>query len=373
MLELRRMLGGRLRLGRVAGIDVLLHGSFPLFLAVVGAYFAWSVGWREAATTVLSILVLFFLVLLHELGHSLVAQRLGVTIRSITLMPMGGLALMDALPRRPRHEILIAIAGPAVNLILAAVALLLRLLLPLTALWPAAGQGLVGELAERFVYANLALALFNLLPAFPMDGGRILRATLATRMPYLRATERAVRVGRALAALLVLAPFLYPPLLMLGVIGVFLLVAGGRELRGVRLDELLNHRPLSTLLDLDREGWLLAARETPLGDVRAALLQRDDADWVIVDLEGGALALLGRRELLAAAAALPPELPMLRLVERPLRALPADATAAAALRAFGASGLEALPVREGPSLRGVLRAATLRRMVDEIRGGATRG
>jgi Zn-dependent protease len=358
----------KLRLGRIAGIDVVLHGSFPLFLAAVGAYLGLTVGWREAATTVLSILVLFLLVLLHELGHSLVAQRLGVTIRSITLMPLGGLALMDALPRRPRDEILIAIAGPAVNLLLALLTLLVRVALGVGLL---STGGVWGELADRFLYANLVLAIFNLLPAFPLDGGRVLRAILATRLTYIRATVRAVWVGRVLAGLLILAPVLFPPLLMLGFIGAFLLVAGGRELRGVRLDELLHHQALGQLLDLDRdsEAWLLATRETPLGDVQAALLAREAMSWVLVDLEGGALGLFTRRELLAAATALPAELPVVRLVERPLRALPAEASVARAMGALRASGLEAIPVRDANGLRGVLRGSTLRRAVEAARSG----
>jgi len=239
-------------------------------------------------------------------------------------MPLGGLALMDTLPRRPRDEILIALAGPAVNLILAALAFGL-----LAARGASLGVDalLDGGLTARFLSANLVLALFNLVPAFPLDGGRVFRALLATRLSYLRATERAVLVGRVLAGLLILVPVLHPSALMLGLIGVFLLVAGGRELRGVRLDELLHHSRVED--HLDPAPWLMATRDTSMAEIGAALSAREDLEWALVDMEGGRFGLLSRRELLSACLAMPPQLPLCRLVGNPLRALPAGATVAA--------------------------------------------
>jgi len=357
----------RLRIGRIAGIEVVLHGSFPPFLIFLGLLYGLGGGWREAALTLLSLLLVFSLVLLHELGHSLVAQRFGVAIRSITLMPLGGMALMDRLPRRPRQEILIAIAGPAVNLALAAPALLGLGL----AEGPLLSERLLGAgLLARFLHANLALALFNLLPAFPLDGGRVLRALLALRLPYLRATEWAVRAGRILAALLILLPLLGLQYLLLGLIGVFLFVAGGRELRGVRLDEFLSHRPVGECLD--PASWLLANRETRLVDLKAALAAREGIAWAVVDLEGGRFGLLSRRALLSAFLVMPAPLPLGQLVEEGLLPLPAALPVGEALHRLRAGGREAWPVQAGGRILGVLRRETLESQLAALGAGQRR-
>lgn len=354
----------RLRVGRIAGIEVVLHGSFPPFLILLGVLYGIGGGLREAALTVLSLLLIFSLVLLHELGHSLVAKRLGVTIRSITLMPLGGMAMMDRLPRRPREEMLIAIAGPAVNLALAVPALLALGL----AEGPLVAEQLLGEgLWARFLHANLALALFNLLPAFPLDGGRVLRALFALRLPYLRATEWAVRVGRVLAALMILLPLLGLQYLLLGLIGVFLFVAGGRELRGVRLDEYLRFRPIGERLD--PAPWLLANRDTRLAELQATLAAREGLAWAVVDLEGGRFGLLSRRALLSACLVMPAPLPLYQLVEEGLPPLPAALPAGEALRRLQATGREAWPVQAGGRIVGVLRRETLAVELAALRAG----
>ena len=174
-------------------------------------------------------------VLLHELGHSLVAQRFGVRVLDITFWPLGGMARMSEIPEEPRIEGWIAMAGPAVNFALAALAA------------PVVAAAFVLSAPERAITAgaaflgiNLALGTFNLAPAFPMDGGRLLRAFLARRMDYVRATEVAVRVGRgvALAMLLLsagLALFSSTTLCALPLVALFIWFAGGRELLAVRL------------------------------------------------------------------------------------------------------------------------------------------
>jgi Zn-dependent protease len=356
---------GRLRIGRIAGIDVALHGSFPPFLLLLALIDGLGGGWRQAAITVLSLLVLFALVLLHELGHSLVAQRLGVNIRSITLMPLGGIALMDALPRRPRDEMLIALAGPAVNLALAAPVLLAFAL----AAGPLDPDLLLGDsLPARFLHANLALALFNLVPAFPLDGGRVLRAGFALRLPYLRATERAVLIGRLLAGLMILLPLLLGlQYLLLGLIGVFLFVAGGRELRGVRADDFLRHRQAGEFLD--PAPWLPATRDTAAGELQAALAGREGPAWVVVDLEGGRYGLLSRRALQSASLVVSPRLPLAQLVEEGLLPLPAAMPLGEALQRLRGSGRPAWPVQAGGRIRGVLRRDQLEAALAALQRG----
>ncbi len=143
----------------------------------------------------------FACVVLHELGHSLMARRFGVGVRRILLLPIGGMAEFESIPREPRRELLITLAGPAVNFVIAGVFWGLIYLLGALSTWnyPAA----ISDFLDALLWGNLVMGLFNLVPVFPMDGGRIFRALLATRMSYLRATFFAATVGKIIAALAV--------------------------------------------------------------------------------------------------------------------------------------------------------------------------
>ncbi len=197
-----------LKLFAVRGIDIRLHATFPLILLWAAFQFGLITGTFEGAIFgVTAVSLLFVLVTLHELGHSFAAQRYGVPVKQIVLSPIGGVAQLNYIPENPRHEFVIAIAGPAVNFAIALVMLVvagvanIAILDPLTTLFGGAGLTLSGLFSYVFVY-NLFLALFNLLPAFPMDGGRILRAGLAMRLDYVQATKIAAAVGRGVAVLM---------------------------------------------------------------------------------------------------------------------------------------------------------------------------
>lgn len=186
-------------LGRIAGIDVRLHGTFLLLLAwLVFKQVGAGNGLRAASSALLTVLVVFAVIVLHELGHALTARRFGIKTRDITLYPMGGVASLERMPKVPRQELLVALAGPAVNLVLAlsAVAAILALHVP----WSPAGLAAAGApWLAKFFWLNVGIGVFNLLPAFPMDGGRALRAFLAMRMSHVRATDYAARIGRWMA------------------------------------------------------------------------------------------------------------------------------------------------------------------------------
>jgi Zn-dependent protease len=193
------------RLGRLAGIDLYVHATFLLLVAWV-ALREYPYGVAAIGTSLVYIVALFAIVVMHELGHALTARRYGILTRDIILLPIGGVARLERMPRDPRQELLVALAGPAVNV---GIAIVLYGLLRLTGSPPAADLYTVDLLSSTraFVYqlvlVNIMLAVFNLLPAFPMDGGRVLRALLAMRMSsYARATTIAARVGRALAVVL---------------------------------------------------------------------------------------------------------------------------------------------------------------------------
>ncbi|MHC4600345.1 MAG: site-2 protease family protein [Planctomycetota bacterium] len=216
---------GSWSLGRIAGIEIKIHLTFLLIVAVVVFH---GISWGGASGAVLSLIqlgVLFGLVVLHELGHSLVARRLGYRVRDITLYPIGGAARMESMPRRPWHEIAIALSGPAVNIGLAAALIpVILVVYPLGGVFPP----ITSVLGSLFVI-NLILAGFNLLPAFPMDGGRVLRGLLALRRDRFTATRQAAKVGRVLAAVMAVVGIVYPPLFMLLFIAVFVWLAGRAE------------------------------------------------------------------------------------------------------------------------------------------------
>lgn len=193
------------RLGRLAGIDLYVHATFLLLVAWV-ALREYPYGIAAIGTSLVYIVALFAIVVMHELGHALTARRYGILTRDIILLPIGGVARLERMPRDPRQELLVALAGPAVNV---AIATVLYGLLRLTGSAPTADLYTVDLLsstrafAYQLVLVNIMLAVFNLLPAFPMDGGRVLRALLAMRMSsYARATTIAAWVGRALAVVL---------------------------------------------------------------------------------------------------------------------------------------------------------------------------
>ncbi|MPY88486.1 MAG: CBS domain-containing protein [Luteitalea sp.] len=194
-----------IRIATVAGIPVYLHITFVAFIG-----FILLSGWRtdEGLTAsigrVVFVLAIFGTVVLHEFGHALTARRFGIRTRDITLLPIGGLARLERMPEEPRQELWVALAGPAVNAALAIATFLAILLIaadvPLSQVLLERPEGIQG-VARDFLLINVALALFNLIPAFPMDGGRALRALLATRFDYVRATEIAAALGQGLAML----------------------------------------------------------------------------------------------------------------------------------------------------------------------------
>lgn len=236
------------KFGRIAGIDLRVHATFFILLAWWGVTYYRAFGVAGAVRGVLFTLALFASVVLHELGHALAARRFGVPTRHITLLPIGGVASLEYIPDKPKQELAIALAGPAVTLAIAVtIAAVLRvsglsMSIPPDAIATGGGR----ELLAQLMWVNVSLLVFNLLPAFPMDGGRILRASLALRHDYLRATELAAAAGRVFAALFALIGLLYNPFLVL--IAVFVWVGASVEaaetvertlLSGVSVDRVL--------------------------------------------------------------------------------------------------------------------------------------
>ena len=226
------------KIGRLAGIDVYVHATFFILIAWIGLSY-WEVGQSVLAvvTGVGFILALFGCVVLHELGHALMARRYGIRTKHITLLPIGGVALLERMPDDPKQEVKVALAGPAVNLV---IALALWLWLSLAnATVPIDQLDLTaGPFLERLMVINAFLAVFNLLPAFPMDGGRVLRALLAMRMERSQATQIAASVGQGLALMLGLLGLLYNPFLIF--IALFVWIGAAAEAGVERIKSVLS-------------------------------------------------------------------------------------------------------------------------------------
>jgi len=200
-------------LARIAGIDVRIHATFLLLLAWFGFVY-YAEGGQAAMFAGLSFIILLFVcVVLHEFGHALAARAYGINTPDITLLPIGGVARLERMPDKPWQELVVALAGPAVNVVIA-----FALYIVIGRFFHAAELGQIaeggGDLLTRLLAINVILVVFNLLPAFPMDGGRVLRALLATRMKHARATRVAASVGQVMAVLLGVLGLVGNPMLL---------------------------------------------------------------------------------------------------------------------------------------------------------------
>jgi Zn-dependent protease len=228
-----------IKLFTLGGTAVRMHLTFPLLLAWIAAIEWQRGGPQEAARGVLFILVLFACVVLHEFGHIWAARRYGIRTPDVTLLPIGGVASMERMPEKPSQEIAVALAGPAVNAVIAFVILVVLRLDPIQMSLDAFQESFLAQIAA----ANVVLLVFNLIPAFPMDGGRVLRAVLAIWLGYGRATQVAARIGQALALVLAAFGFMGNPLLVL--IALFIFVAAGGEARYVKAREMAGGQPVA--------------------------------------------------------------------------------------------------------------------------------
>ena len=284
------------RLGTYSGIGVYLHWTFAL---LIGWIFLANLGSgktpAEAMVAVGFILALFACVVLHEFGHALTAKRYGVRTRDITLLPIGGVARLERIPENPMQEFWVAIAGPTVNVVIALV--LFGLLVGLSSVQQMFQVELVrGPFLARLMWVNLFLVGFNLLPAFPMDGGRVLRALLATRMGRRRATAVAANIGQIMAILFGIVGFFYDAFLIF--IAVFVYLGAQGEAAQVETQSALGGlRVRDAMMTRFRT---LSARD-PLSRAVAELLAGSQQDFPVVE-EGHVVGILRRNDLVKALA-----------------------------------------------------------------------
>jgi Zn-dependent protease/CBS domain-containing protein len=283
------------RLGKIAGIDLKVHLTFVLILIWVGLM-QWRIGGTPAIVPgVLFILVLFGCVVLHELGHALTARRYGIQTRDITLLPIGGVARLERMPEEPSQELAVALAGPAVNVVIAAV---LGLLLAATGAWiPLESMDPVrGPFLQRLLIVNVFLAVFNMIPAFPMDGGRVLRALLASRMGFPKATQVAASVGQGIALMFGFVGLFSNPFLVF--IALFVWIGAAQEAMMVQTRSVLSGVPVANAMLTE---FHVLAPSDPLDRAIELILAGSQQDFPVVD-GGKAVGVLARADLFSALA-----------------------------------------------------------------------
>lgn len=224
-----------MKIATIRGIDVYVHWTFWALIAIYLIPVLLQSGVAAALSAAIFILGVFACVVAHEFGHALAAAHYGIPTADITLLPIGGVARLKSMPEKPVQELVVALAGPAVNVVLGGILFLLIMLgVAAGGAAPGLGEGMQMDILAQLLAANIFLFAFNLLPAFPMDGGRVLRALLAMRTTHLRATEIAARVGRWMALLFVVTALLTGHWTLLLIAG-FIFLAGTAELMNVRL------------------------------------------------------------------------------------------------------------------------------------------
>ena len=339
-------------IARIRGINVDIHATFLILLAWIAL-----VSYGQARTpgaafaAVLLTLVIFASVVLHEFGHAFVAAHYGIKTRSITLLPIGGIAHVERIPERPEQELAIAIAGPIVTI---AIVIVLYLALRLSGQSLTANTSLAApwSFAAQTMWVNIVLALFNLLPAFPMDGGRVLRALLAMRMSFAQATEVAARIGKVFALLFALVGLFVVGNPFLVVIAAFVWLAAAAEANAAQLKDTIGDVPVSKAMiteirALEPEQPVSAAIE----EVRAGFQH----DFPVVH-DHVVAGMLTREDLLGALAHGQADLPVATVMHRDFAATTPEESIQRAMERLRNCHCRTLPVMQGSEVVGLLTA-----------------
>jgi Zn-dependent protease len=331
----------------VAGIGVYVHATFSLLIGWV--VLSESIQGKSVAATLASVafvLSLFACVVLHELGHALTAKRYGIRTRDITLLPIGGLARLERMPDKPMQEFWVALAGPAVNVAIAGVIYFgLRLagaLEPLTE-----RSALEGSFLTRLMLVNVLLVLFNLLPAFPMDGGRVLRALLAARMDYTRATQIAASIGQGMALLFGFAGFFLNPFLLF--IALFVWIGAEQEAAMAQMKSALGGIPIQRAMVTD---FRTLAPSDSLERAVEMILAGSQQDFPIVE-DGQVRGVLTRSGLLEALARRQ-SASVAEVMQRDFQVAETGEMLETAFRRLQECGCHTIPVFERGRLAGIL-------------------
>src|SRR5207245_7981723 len=276
---------------RIAGIQLRIHITFLLLIGWLAFGYYSQGGSAAAIAGVLVIMLLFACVVLHEFGHAFAAKAFGINTPDITLLPIGGVARLERMPEEPLQELIIAVAGPAVNVVIA------------LGLFVAGGSQAFlnhstvegGGLIAQLLTIKILLVLFNLLPGFPMDGGRVLRALLATRLSYARATQVAATVGQGFAFVFGFLGLLWNPFLIF--IALFVYIGASQDAALAQMKDVARRFPVSSAMVRE---FRTLAEDATLQEAVEALLATSQHDFPVVDETGNVAGLLTRHDLIAA-------------------------------------------------------------------------
>jgi Zn-dependent protease/CBS domain-containing protein len=345
------------KLGRLLGIDVYLHFTFLLLLLFLGFVY-WRTTQNLGATLegVAFIVALFGCVVLHELGHALMARRYGIQTRDITLLPIGGVARLEKMPEKPMQEFWVALAGPAVNVV---IAVILFIGLAATGGFTRLGEmGLAsGSFWQRLMVLNIFLVAFNLLPAFPMDGGRVMRALLSMPLGRRRATAIAANVGQVMAIVFGIIGFLYNPFLIF--IAIFVYLGAQAEAGAVEMQ--------SALADLRVRDAMITRFRTlmvhdPLSKAVQELLAGSQQDFPVLD-QDQPVGILRRNDLVKALAEGPREAVVADAMYRDCVTVDESTPLQAAVESMHAQQCATVPVVAAGRLVGLLTHDNLSEMI----------
>ena len=347
-------------LGTFGGTEVRIHATFVLLLVFFGWQTA-AIGGAMAAVKILAfILAIFSCVLLHEFGHVLAARRYGIHTPDITLLPIGGIARLERMPREPVQELIVALAGPAVNVVIGLLLLAWRGFESPTF---AELNLMEGSFSARLMAWNFYMVLFNMIPAFPMDGGRVLRASLAFFLDYVKATQVAASVGQGIAvfgAMAVLFLGWANPFLL--IIAIFIFMGAGQEAAYVTDQETI--RGLRV-----RDAMVTNFRSLPhdavLRDAVQFLLNGTQHDFPVLSASGGFTGMLSRRSLIGALSEFGPDHPVAAVTEPCQVTLEARQPLNESMEKLRASACPALPVLDplSGSLVGLLTTDNVSEMI----------
>ncbi len=298
-------------IARIAGSEIRIHLTFLILLAWIGIAQYMAGGADAALDSIAFVVAVFACVALHELGHALAARRYGISTPDITLLPIGGLARLSRVPEKPSEEIVIAVAGPAVNVVIA-VALVVVFGARFEPVSMSEIENPTYGFLTRLAVVNIFLVLFNLIPAFPMDGGRVLRAVLAYRLGRRKATELAARIGQALA-------FAFGFLGLIGgnvilvFIAIFVYLAAAAEAGQVGLMEAARRIPIRRAMVTAFEAL---SPQSTVDDAASALIRTTQREFPIVDGAGHLRGFLTRDAMIAALQATGPQTPVIDVMSK---------------------------------------------------------
>src|SRR5213592_1395661 len=330
-------MGWSLPIFRVAGIQLRIHITFLLLIAWLAFGYYAQGGSAAAASRVIFVLLLLLCVVLHEFGHAFAAKAFGINTPDITLLPIGGVARLERMPEEPVQELIIAVAGPLVNVVIA------------LGLFVAGGsQALLnpssvgGGLVAQLLTINIMLVLFNLLPAFPMDGGRVLRALLATRLSYARATQVAASIGQGFAFVFGFIGLIWNPFLIF--IALFVYIGASQEAALAQMKDVSRRFPVSSAMV--REFHTLPENAT-LQEAVDALLATSQHDFPVVAETGNVAGVLTRHDLIAALRRDDPQLRVGDVMRRDIPTVTTGTRFEEAFRIMQECNCPAVPVLDG--------------------------